>query len=84
MNDAELAEVLRYSSPQILYIVTWNNLLKKLHCPFQVKAKQNIGSFKIGQVVEVEAVKVTSELRTVYIIKTRAFYYSHFVIIDQN
>lgn len=82
MRDEELVETLKHSSPKILYIVTWNNLLKKLFCPFQVMVKHQVGELEKGEKVWVENVKVTVKLKTVYIIKGRAYYYDHFEILD--
>lgn len=81
MNDKELAELLKYSNSKELWIVTYNNLLKLLFCPFKVLVKHNISTLKTGQVVWVEEVKITSELKTVYIIKGVAYYYNHFDLI---
>lgn len=82
MSDEELVETLKYSSPKILYIVTWNNLIKKLFCPFQVMVKHQIGDLEKGEKIWVENVKVTVKLKTVYIIKGRAYYYDHFEILN--
>lgn len=82
MSDDELADVLKYSSPDTLYIITWNNLLKELFCPFQVVVKHQIGELATGQIVWVENVKVTVKLKTVYMVKGRAYYYDHFEILD--
>lgn len=82
MTGQELAEILRYSSPTTLLIVTWNNLLKELFCPFQVKVRHPIGTLKKGEKVWVDNVKVTIKLTTVFIVQGRAYYYYHFEIID--
>lgn len=81
MSDKELAELLKYSSSKELYIVTWNNLLKLLFCPFKVLVKQDIGLLKKGQKVMVEEVKITYELKTVYLIKGVAYFYYYFDIL---
>lgn len=82
MSDDDLADVLKYSSPDTLYIITWNNLLKELFCPFQVVVKHQIGELEMGELVLVENVKVTVKLKTVYMVKGRAYYYDHFEILD--
>ena len=82
MTDKELAETLKYSSPKELYIVTWNNLLKRLFCPFEVLVKHDVGKLKEGERVWVEGIKVTVNLITVYIINGQAYYYNHFEILD--
>ncbi|RKS55885.1 hypothetical protein BC962_0859 [Gillisia mitskevichiae] len=82
MTEQELAEILKYSSPNTLYVVAWNNLLTQLFCPFKVIVKHHIGELKIGQKVWVDNVKVTSSLTTVFIVKGRAYYFYHFEILD--
>ena len=81
MNKQELAEQLKYSSSEYLYIVTWNNMLKQLFCPFRVAALASIGMLNKGQIVWVEQVKVTMELKTVFVIEGSAYYYYHFDIL---
>lgn len=82
MNDKELAELLKYSHPKQLYIVTWNNVLKLLFCPFKVQVLQDVGTLKKDEIVWVEEVKVTSDLKTVYKIKNKLYYYYYFNIIS--
>lgn len=84
MKDRELADLLRNSSPKELWVITWNNLLKILFCPFKVMVKNDIGILKKNTIVWVEEVKVTQELKTVFIIKGVAYYYHHFDIIEQE
>lgn len=81
MDEKQLAELLKYSNHKALYIVTWNNLLKLLFCPFKVCLMHDIGDLKQGDIVWVEEVKVTMELKTVYKIKEHYYYYHHFEII---
>ncbi|MHC9088734.1 hypothetical protein ACXIHB_08480 [Tenacibaculum sp. IMCC1] len=80
MNDKELAEILKYSNPRQLYVVTWNNVLKLLFCPFKVQVLQDAGELKKDEIVWVEEVKVTSDLKTVYKIKSKLYYYYYFNI----
>ena len=81
MTKKDLAELLKYSSPKELWVITWNNILKRLFCPFNVTVLQDIGCLKKGQTVLVQEVKVTLELKTVFIINNEAFYYYHFDIL---
>lgn len=81
MTKKELAELLKHSSPREIYVITWNNILKRLFCPFNVTVLQDIGCLKKGQTVLVQEVKVTLELKTVYIINNEAYYYHHFDIL---
>lgn len=81
MKDHELAELLKYSSPKEIYVITWNNKLIKLKCPFRVIVLNNIGWLKKGQIGLVTEIKVTSDIKTVYIIEMNAYYYYHFDIL---
>lgn len=83
MKKKELQEILKFSNPKELYIVTWNNLLKRLFCPFRVVVLEDVGDLKKGKTYEVDGVMVTMELKTVYLIKGSYFYYYHFdILID--
>lgn len=81
MTKKDLAELLKYSSPKELWVITFNNFLKRLICPFKVKVLQDVGLLKRGHIVLVREVKVTLELKTVYVIDKEAYYYYHFEIL---
>ena len=81
MSEDDIAELLKYSNSKELYIVTWNNLLKLQICPFKVAVIHNIGVLKQGQVVLVGEVKITFELKTVFIINGMAYFYYYFEIL---
>tara|TARA_R110000851_G_C13101390_1_gene568466 strand:- start:8559 stop:8804 length:246 start_codon:yes stop_codon:yes gene_type:complete len=81
MDYEKLSEILRFSTPKSLLIVTWNNLLKELFCPFEVKVLKAVDNLKEGDRLWVQEIKVTAELKTVYIINDTAYYYYHFDIM---
>lgn len=81
MNEKELAELLKYSSPKELYVISYNNQLKILICPFKVSVIRNIGVLRKGQKVNVDSVKITLQLQTVFIIADIGYYYYHFEIL---
>ena len=83
MNKQDLAEQLKYSSSEWIYVVTWSNLLKQLFTPFKVAVIKPIGPLTKGQVVWVEQVKVTMDLKTVFVVEGSAYFYYHFnILID--
>jgi len=82
MNEEQLAEILKYSSSKELYIVSYTNVLKILFCPFKVRSISDIGTLPKDKLFWVQEVKVTKDLITVYIIKDKAYYYHHFIIIN--
>lgn len=81
MTKKQLSEILKYSSPNELYVITHYNVLKRLFCPIKVQILQDIGILKRGQIVFVDEIKVTIELKTVFIIDNEAYYYYHFDIM---
>jgi hypothetical protein len=81
MTRSQLSELLKYSSPREIYVITHFGVLIRLFCPFTVKVLQDIGTLKSGQIVLVQQIKVTLELKTVYIIDNDAYYYHHFNIM---
>ncbi|QBA63665.1 hypothetical protein [Muriicola soli] len=83
MNGKDLAKQLKYSSSNSLLIITWNNLLKQLYCPFKVSVLRSVGTLKKGQIVWVEQVNVTMELKTVFVVEGSAYYFYYFdILID--
>lgn len=82
MDYEKLSEILRFSTPKSLLIVNYNNLLKELFCPFLVVAMSSIGKLEEGERYNVEEIKVTKNLKTVYIILGDAYYYHHFEIFN--
>jgi hypothetical protein len=80
MTRSQLSELLKYSSPREIYVITHYGVLIRLFCPFPVKVLQDIGTLKSGQIVFVDEIKVTIELKTVYIINNAAYFYFHFSI----
>jgi hypothetical protein len=81
MNKKQLAEILKYSDPKRLYVVDWKNSIVMLICPFLAIVKDDIGELKARQIIEVDEVKVTMELITVFVVKNRAYFYYHFEIV---
>ncbi|GGE14032.1 hypothetical protein [Psychroflexus salis] len=81
MKKKRLAFILKFCSPNQIYIVDETNQLDTRICPFKVKVKRDINSLKKNQLVIVESVKVTESFITVFIINGKPYYYYHFEII---
>ncbi len=81
MNKKQIAYILKYCHPKQLYVVTYRNVLLRLDCPFKVVVKADIGFLKQNQILDVDEVKITSDLVTVFVINGNAFFYSHFDIL---
>ncbi len=83
MTDDEIAEVLKYCSPNSILIINENNKLQELNCPFKVLVLIDIGILKQYEVVNVDEIKVTRQLITVFLIKGNHYFYFHFEILEQ-
>ena len=81
MNQKQLLETLKFSSPRVIYIVTWDKKLKVLRCPFYVKVIKPINDLQMLQIVTVDKVWNTNKLETVFEVKGELYLYSHFDII---
>lgn len=81
MDRKQLAELLRYSSPFSILVVTYKNEIVELSCPFKVEVVSEIGDLKKGEIKSVEMVKLSVTLITVYIVDAQHYYYYHFDII---
>ena len=76
LND----EISRYCSPDSLLVVDRNGELIRIHCPFRVKVIRSVGDFREGQVVSVMAVKMSPDMKMVYVIDGKAYYHHYFSI----
>lgn len=81
MNRSQLAELLRYSSPFSILVVTYKNKIMELKCPFKVELKNDIGNLKAGDIEKVDMVKVSTNLKTVFVVNGVPYYFWHFNII---
>jgi len=81
MDINELAEALMYSSSDSIYVVTWDNLLKQVFTPFKTTVLSDVGQLSKGEIVWVEQIRVTIQLKTVFIVDSKAYYHYHFSFI---
>jgi hypothetical protein len=55
--------------------------LRRIYCPFRVEVLQDMPPLHKGDVVYVEAVKMTIHIEEVYIVKGKAYYSVAFKIL---
>lgn len=84
MNREQLAELLRYSSPYSIWVVTYDNQIVELHCPFLVLVREDVGVLTKGNRAEVEMVKLSLELKTVFVVRGKPYFYWHFDILIEE
>ena len=76
-----IEELMAYCDPFSLLVLGFDGQLIRLYCPFTVIVIYPVGNLEKGDAYLVEAVKVTLELKDVFIIGGRAYYLLHFRII---
>ena len=81
MDINKLAEELMYSSSDSIYVITWDNVLKQVFTPFKTIVSSDVGQLFKGQIVWVEQVRMTVQLKTVFIVDSKAYYHYHFGFI---
>lgn len=76
-----IAELMKHCDPYSILVLGFAGQVIRLYCPFMVQVIIPIGTLEKGDAILVDAVKVTLELRDVYIIEGKAYYLIHFRIL---
>ena len=80
-SKESINDLMQWMDPFSILVITEQGKLKRIYCPFSVMVITPVGYFKEGDIVAVEAVKITLELKDVFIIAGKAYYIFHFRII---
>jgi hypothetical protein len=81
-NEQYIKEIFKYVTTESILIIDKNGKLARLYCPFEVVVIGLLPDLKIGDIVWVEAVKMTVTLKDVYIIRSKAYYVWNFRIFS--
>lgn len=81
MSNKHLIELLKYSSPYIIYVVNGENRIIKLQTPFELRVMQNIGNLNKNQIVSCTELKITRQGRIVYCINDKNYHTYYFDIL---
>lgn len=81
MTAKQLLKTLQFSSPRVIYIITWDKKLKVIKCPFKVRVIKPINGLEIGQELYVDQIWNTEKLETVFEINGELYQYHYFDII---
>jgi hypothetical protein len=76
-----ISELMKYCDPYSILVLGNEGQLIRLFCPFPVLVLYPVGNLEKGDVVSVEAVKLTLQLRDVFIIEGKAYYIIYFRIL---
>jgi hypothetical protein len=80
-RNKTLSEISKYCSVNSLLIITKEGKLIRLSCPFQVQVVKTVWAFQEGDRLTVLAVKISPDLKLVYMIKDRGYYHYCFMIL---
>ena len=81
MSNKELIELLKYSSPHIIYVVNGQNRIIKLHTPFNLLVLRDIGGLNKKQIVSCTELKITKKGRIVFVINGKNYHTYNFDIL---
>lgn len=81
MTAKQLLKTLQFSSPRVIYIVTWDKKIKVIKCPFKVRVIKPVNGLELGQELYVDQVWNTEKLETVFEINGELYQYFYFDII---
>jgi len=76
-----LKELLRWVNSDSILVIDKKGLLRRIYCPFRAICLLDFPDIKHGEKVTVDAVKLTVEIKEVFIIKGIAYYIIFFKII---
>ena len=76
-----LKELLKWVNSDSILVIDKKGLLRRIYCPFKAICLVDFPAITRGEKVSVDAVKLTVEVKEVYIIKGIAYYILFFKII---
>lgn len=80
-KEEYLRELLKWVSSDSILVIDYKGTLRRLYCPFRAACLVTFPEIKQGEEVSVDAVKLTIEVKEVYIIKGTAYYIFYFQIL---
>ena len=83
-NEKYVREIFKIVKTNSILLISAEGKLIRIYCPFEVEVNEKLQDLNIGDVVWVEAVKMTLTLKNVYIIKGKAYYVWYFAILKTN
>jgi len=79
-KEKYLKELLEWISSDSLLVIDRLGNLRRVYCPFKVICLVNFPAITKGEKVSVDAIKMTVEIREVYIIRGIAYHIAYFMI----
>jgi hypothetical protein len=80
-KEEYLKELLKWVSSDSLLVIDNSGTLRRLYCPFKAACLVTFPDIKQGEKVSIDAIKLTVEVKEVFIIKGTAYYIIYFNIL---
>ena len=80
MNEKEIAEINMYCDSNSILVVTNKRRLVRLRCPFKAEVTSDVDSYRKGDIVNVDAVKLSHDVEMIYIVNKVGYHYTYFRI----
>ena len=80
-KEEYIQELLKWVSSDNLLVIDEKGLLRRIYCPFKAICLVTFPEIKQWEKVSVDAVKLTVEVKEVFIIKGIAYYIIYFKIL---
>ena len=76
-----LQELLKWVNSDSILVINKKGLLRRIYCPFKAICLVDFPDIKQGEKVNVDAVKLTVEIKEVFVIRGVAYYIIYFKIL---
>jgi hypothetical protein len=80
-REEYLKELLKWVSTEDMLVIDKSGLIRRIYCPFRALCLVSFPEIKQGEKVTIDAIKLTVEIKEVYIIKGTAYFIIYFSII---
>ena len=83
-NEKYIRELLRWVEEDSILVLDEKGHLRRIYCPFKAVCLVEFPDINQGEKVAVTAVKLTLQVKEVYIIKGRAYFIIYFRILPEG
>ncbi len=83
-NEKYIRELLKWVEEDSILVIDEKGSLRRIYCPFKAICLVDFPEINRGEKVAVMAVKLTTAVKEVYIIRGRAYFIIYFRIIPEG
>lgn len=83
-NEKYIRELLKWVEEDSMLVIDEKGRLRRIYCPFKATCLVDFPDINQGESVAVTAVRLTIQIKEVYIIKGRAYFIIYFRILPEG